>query len=101
MIYSASNIAFLVFAIALVAVALYSIMLVVSSLHIIVTARDLAVFSLIMFLFGFLIASYIDLNTVDLFIGGVLLIILALYFSYRSIKRKLLDNKAKEVLGNA
>lgn len=98
MIYSASNIAFLVFAIALVTFAIYSIMLIISSLHVIVTAKDLAIFSLIMFLFGFLIASYIDLNTVDLFTGGVLLTILALYFSYRSIKRKLLDNRAKEVI---
>jgi len=89
---------FLIFAISLISFALYSIVLLISNVYVQISARDVAVFSLSTFIFGFLISSYIDDNAVDMLFSSVLLILVVLYFSYKSIKKKLTDKKAKEVL---
>jgi len=90
--------AFLIFAISLISFALYSLILLLTSVYIQISARDVAMFSLSTFISGFLIASYIDGNAVDMLFSAILLILAVLIFSYKSLKKKLLDKKAKEVL---
>ena len=90
--------AFLIFAISLISFALYSVVLLVSNIYVQISARDVAVFSLSTFIFGFLISSYVDGNAVDMLFSSILLIVVVLFFSYKSIKKKLTDKKAKEVL---
>jgi len=90
--------AFLIFALSLISFALYSIVLLISNIYVQISARDVAVFSLSTFIFGFLISSYVDGNAVDMLFSSILLIVVVLFFSYKSIKKKLTDKKAKEVL---
>ena len=90
--------AFLIFALSLISFALYSIVLLISNIYVQISARDVAIFSLSTFIFGFLISSYIDGNAVDTLFSSILLIVVVLFFSYKSIKKKLTDKKAKEVL---
>jgi len=90
--------AFLIFAISLISFALYSVVLLVSNIYVQISARDVAIFSLSTFIFGFLISSYVDGNAVDMLFSSILLIVVVLFFSYKSIKKKLTDKKAKEVL---
>ncbi len=93
--YSLSNIIFLVFASVLVTVVVYLAVLIVVSVYIRMTAREMAIFSVIMFLFGFSVASYLDMNAVDLFVSGIILVMSAIYFSYRAIRKKLLENQVR------
>jgi len=90
--------AFLIFAISLISFALYSVVLLISNIYVQISARDVAIFSLSTFIFGFLISSYVDGNAVDMLFSSILLIVVVLFFSYKSIKKKLTDRKAKEVL---
>jgi len=95
---SIEDTAFLIFAISLISFALYSVVLLISNIYVQISARDVAVFSLSTFIFGFLISSYVDGNAVDMLFSSILLIVVVLFFSYKSIKKKLTDKKAKEVL---
>jgi len=90
--------AFLIFAVSLISFAIYSLILLLTSVYIQISARDVAMFSLTTFISGFLISSYIDGNAVDMLFSAVLLIVVVLLFTYKSLKKKLLDRKAKEVL---
>jgi hypothetical protein len=95
---SIEDTAFLIFAISLISFALYSVVLLISNIYVQISARDVAIFSLSTFIFGFLISSYVDGNAVDMLFSSILLIVVVLFFSYKSIKKKLTDKKAKEVL---
>jgi len=90
--------AFLIFAISLISFALYSVVLLISNIYVQISAKDVAVFSLSTFIFGFLVSAYLDGNAVDMLFSSILLIVVVLFFSYKSIKKKLTDRKAKEVL---
>ncbi len=90
------NSLFLFFAIILVSIAIYSGLIIVFSIYIHISAKEMATFSLIMFLFGFSVSSYLDMNGVDLFVSGLLLFILTMFFSYRLIKKKRLEKRLVE-----
>ena len=90
--------AFLIFAVAIISFAVYSTILLLTNVYVQISAKDVALFSLSTFLFGFMISSYIDANAPDILFSAVLLVIIVLYFSYKSIKKKLIDKKAQEVI---
>jgi uncharacterized membrane protein YfcA len=90
--------AFLIFAIAIISFAVYSIILLITNVYVQISAKDIALFSLSTFIFGFLISSYIDANAPDILFSSVLLVIVVFYFTYKSIKKKLTDKKAQEVM---
>jgi len=90
--------AFLIFAFAIISFAVYSTILLLTNVYVQISAKDVALFSLSTFLFGFMISSYIDANAPDILFSAALLVIIVLYFSYKSIKKKLIDKKAQEVI---
>jgi len=90
--------AFLIFAVAIISFAVYSTILLLTNVYVQISAKDVALFSLSTFLFGFMISSYIDANAPDILFSAALLVIIVLYFSYKSIKKKLTDKKAQEVI---
>jgi len=90
--------AFLIFAIAIISFAVYSIILLITNVYVQISAKDVALFSLTTFIFGFMISSYIDANAPDILFSSVLLVIIVFYFAYKSIKKKLTDKKAQEVM---
>jgi len=90
--------AFLIFAIAIISFAVYSTILLLTNVYVQISAKDVALFSLSTFLFGFMISSYIDGNAPDILFSAALLVIIVFYFSYKSIKKKLTDRKAQEVM---
>ena len=89
---------FLIFAVSLISFAVYSIILLISNIYVQISARDVAIFSLSTFIFGFLISSYVDGNAVDMLFSSILLIVVVLSFSYKSIKKKLTDRNAQRVM---
>jgi len=92
-----TDMAFLIFSLAMVSFAVYSIILLFSNIYLRPSAKDVAAFSLSTFIFGFLISSYIDDNAPDMLFSSILLVLVVFLFSYKSIKKKLTDKNVQGV----
>lgn len=78
--------AVLIFTVSIVSVMIYLVVLLFSSIQLNPTPKEVALLSLITFLFGFAISSYLDGNGVNLLVSALILILASLYFSRDILK---------------
>jgi predicted neutral ceramidase superfamily lipid hydrolase len=92
-----ASIILIILAVALVSIVVYSIVLVLTRWYFSLSPSQIAGFSLLMFLMGIMVESYLDLNNVNFFISSVLIFVLVLFWMYKIFKTRTIAKQLKEV----
>lgn len=88
---------FIALAVVLITVAIYSVVLVLTRWYFNLSPTQIAGFSLLMFLLGILVESYLDKDNLSFFISFVMIMILSLFWLYRIVKIRNVRAQLKEV----
>ncbi len=92
-----ASITFVVIAVVLVSIVIYSIVLVLTRWYFSLSPTQIAQFSLLMFLSGIMVESYLDLNNVNFFISSFIIFILVLFWLYRIFRTRSIAKQLQEV----
>ncbi len=92
-----ASLMFIVIAVVLVSVVIYSIVLVLTRWYFSLSPSQIAGFSLLMFLLGVMVESYLDLNNINFFISSIIIFVLVIIWMYRIFKTRTIAKQLKEV----
>ena len=92
-----ASLMFIVIAVVLVSVVIYSIVLVLTRWYFNLSPSQIAGFSLLMFLLGVMVESYLDLNNINFFISSIIIFVLVIIWMYRIFKTRTIAKQLKEV----
>jgi energy-converting hydrogenase Eha subunit C len=86
-----------VLAFVFIVIVVYSIVLVLTRWYFNLSPKQIASFSLLMFLLGIMIESYLDLNIVHFFLSAITIFILVIFWLYKILKTRTVAKQMKEV----